>query len=380
MAFVVNRSQVTKVCVKREIDTGLGVQGTMQTPTGGTDDLLAFTNANPLLPQFAYFDALENAFTGTLSLPAGVTTTRTVNVNLEFLMQGHGSAAADWTVNGYKSIDALLCSCGLYRTKYPAAVPPNLTYAPATIAQMEAYELGAASVIAGNGADTTSIGACTVWCEVNGFLIKTSGVMGNIVFEGSPTTGLIARYSGVGLYDATTYPVATGTIANFTGGTSRHAPFLNAGASFTGTGFASGYTAVVHSLRFDLGTQNQGVTDINSASGLKNYYTMRRRPIITATIAMESGANTSAAVNTATLAEWYTAMKEQTLVASVFTVKGSGSGNYITFNAPKGRVIGLSPGVDGARRTLEITILCTGANSSNVVADTSEFSIVVADT
>lgn len=367
MAFIVNRSSTCRVLAKAELTSGAGVPGTNVTPVSGTDDLLAFSNPNPLQVGTSVTDITANAFAGTFTKRPGVNTGQRALINLEFLMMGPGQITGSLhEVNGFKSIDALLMSCALLRT---ATTNSGITYVPVSIATLEAFEVSTASTFS-TSTPFTGTGSCNIWVEYGGWTHKSQGVWGNVVFEGSPTTGLIARYSGIGNYNA---PTALSLASGFTGGSAYQQPFLGVSGQLTIYG-DSAYTVVGHSFRFDTGTQISDIMDFNSTTGLKGFMVTDRRPSATLTIAAEAGGN--AGSTNATHAELFAAMTNQTNVAWSCAV-GSGTGKVCTFTIGKGRITNIQVGNDSGHRTYEITIVPSGQGGDGTFTNQGEFQISI---
>lgn len=373
MAFVVNRSSTVRVLAKAELTAGAGVAGTNVTPAAGTDDLLAFTNANPVQVGTSVTDIMANAFSGTFTPRPGVNTGQRSLFNIEFLMMGPGTlAGAAHATNGFASIDALLMSCALLRTTTSTT---SIVYAPVAIGSattantLEAFEMGTASMFS-TTSPYTGTGSCNIWVELGGWTHKSQGVWGNIVFEGTPSTGLVARYTGTGNYNA---PTATSLASGFTGGSANQGAFLSATGALTIYG-DSAYTVVGHSFRFDVGTQIAEIMDFNNATGLKGFLVTGRRPSATLIIAAEAGGNSGS--TNATHAELYTAMANQTSVAWQCVV-GTGTGKACTFAIPTGRITNIQMGNESGHRTYEITIVPTGQAGTGTFTAQSEFTITI---
>lgn len=368
MAFVVNRSSTVRVLAKAEISGANGVPGTNVTPASGSDDLLAFSNPNPFQVSTNIIDISANAYSGTFTGRAGVNGGQRAAINLEFLMMGPGdlTAATALAVNGFKSIDALLMSCGLLRTATNAT---GITYAPVSIATLEAFELGSGSPFS-TSSPITGTGSCNLWVEYGGWTHKTQGMWGNVVFEGSPTTGLVARYTGVGNYNA---PTALSLASGFTGGSAFQQPFLGVSGALTIYG-DSAYTVVGHSFRFDVGTQISEIMDFNSSTGLRGFLVTGRRPSATLVVAAEAGGNSGS--TNATHAELFAAMAAQTSVQWSCAV-GSGTGKVCTFTIGRGRITNIQIGNDGGHRTYEVSIAPTGTHGDTTFSAQSEFQIAL---
>lgn len=366
MAFVVNRSSTVRVLAKAEINGANGTPGVDMTPVTATNDLLAFTNPNPVQVGTSVTNIMENAFSGTFTQRPGVNTGQRSLFNLEFLMMGPGSLSSTPTgINGFASIDALLMSCGLFRT-WTTGV--GITYYPVSIATLEAFELGSGSPFTSN---VTATGSCNIYVELGGWLHKSFGVWGNVVFEGTPTTGLVARYTGSGTYNA---PAAASLASGFTGGSAYQSPFLGVTGSLTIYNVGSAYTVVGHSFRFDTGTQVAEIMDFNNASGLKGFLVTGRRPSATLTIAAEAGGNSP----NVTHAQLYAALAAQTSVAWTCVVgSGSGTGRVCTFTIPTGRITNIQMGNEAGHRTYEITIVPTGQSGAGAWNAQTEFNISI---
>lgn len=341
MAFTVNRARVLKIGVKIE-----ATEGTDPTPAGGTDDLLAFTNVNPVEQQMESI-RLE-ALAGTFTKPIGIAGPQTQPVNFEFMQQPSGSAGVS-AVNGYAAIRALWLASGHSET---VVAVTSLTYAPVTIALLTTF-----------GASSPFSGSATAYVEADGLLQKVSNIWGNMVLTGRPNSGLVAQMSGLGLYTAPT----VATYANYAIPTNRAKAFINTATTITRNG-GSAYTSVLKEFRFDGGAETERITDANATTGLKGILFADRRAKVGITIAADKDG--SAAL---TFAQFHSdrIAKVPHKISSTLGTTGAGAGNIMTFTAPAGAVSGTNGmeidtirwGTDGAHRTLVIDYFCSSTTN-----------------
>lgn len=296
MAFSKTLTQNSPTVVK------MGVNST--TPTGGTDDLLTSGNPIKFQPNVSFINIRQhsNSFTKRVGIPAR----RFWDIALQFYMQGSGGAGTI-AINGYAAIDALLRSTGMA----VAASAGTITYTPAT------------PTVAGTA-------KCEIWAENDGLLHKAQNSQGNITFEGVPTDGLRATWTGRGDYATPT----VASISGFSGGTDRSEPFLNiAGTIISST--SGTVTPVVSRLTWDRGVQLGQVDDANSSTGLKENFIRDASPTMTLVIAADKD------TGIITYDEWYTDWLNKTTHNVVFT-QGTATANRCKFSAPQAQITRLS--------------------------------------
>lgn len=339
MAFTVNRGRILKIGVKLET-----TEGSDPTPAGGTDDLLAFTNMNPVEQQM---DSIRlEALAGTLTKPIGIAGPQTQPVNFEFLQQPSGSAGVS-AVNGYAAIAAMWLASGHSETIVGAT---SLTYAPSTITQLATFS-----------AVSPRCGSMTAYVEADGLLMKSSGIWGNMTLTGRPDGGLVAQFSGLGGYTAP----SIATYANYAIPANRARAFIGTGLTVTRNG-GSAYTPVLKEFRFDGGASTERITDANSSTGLKAILFADRRARVGITIAADKDGS---AALTFTNFHADRIAKVPHKISSAFGTTGAGS--VMTFAAPSGAVSATNGleldtirwGTDGAHRTLIIDYLCSSTTN-----------------
>src|SRR5512139_44072 len=317
MAFTVNRSQYLGVAVEKET-----AEGTDPTPTGGTDDLICYTNANPG-EQTADRIQLQ-PFTATFTKPQGLIGARLGEINLEFLMMPNGTPGT--LENGTRSIAALFMAAGCVETN-PAGTPSTLVYSPATVSQLTTF----------SGTSPRS-GSCTVYADHNGVLHKYTGVWGNMVVVGAPGAGLVCQFSGLGNYVAPT----VGTVSGWTGGTNRATAFNGVACTIRRSG-GTPYTVVGKEFRHDFGCAIDRITDFNNSTGLKGLLFGDRKPTLSMTIGLDNDG--SAAITYAQFySDWVGRVQHEV----------GWTHNNIVFNAPKLDIVNVRKGVDARHRTLRI--------------------------
>lgn len=330
MAFTVNRGRILKIGVKLET-----TEGSDPTPAGGTDDLLAFTNVNPVEQQM---DSIRlEPLVGTMTKPIGIAGPQTQPVNIEFLQQPSGSAGVS-AVNGYAAIAALWLASGHSETVVGAT---SLTYAPSTITQLSTFS-----------ATSPRCGSATGYFEADGLLMKSSGIWGNITLTGRPDGGLVAQFAGLGSYVAPTIS----TYANYAIPANRGRAFIGTGLTITRSG-GSAYTPVLKEFRFDGGATTERIMDANSSTGLKAILFADRRAKVGVTIAADKDGS---APLTFTQFHADRIAKVPHKISSAFGTTGAGS--VMTFASPAGAVSATNGleidtigwGVDGGHRTLII--------------------------
>lgn len=340
MAFTVSRSQIVKVGVKLQ-----AAEGTPVVPTGATDDLLCFTNANPgeQLTELATF----RPFTGTFTKPAGFTGVQLGSVNIEFLMGGSGSAGT-WAVNGFAAKMALFMASGMALYD-PAGSAAYLRLQPASITQLTTF-----------GASTPFSGCATVYVEMDGFLHQIPNTWGNMVMTGAPNTGWVCQFTGQGTYVAP-------TVAAYSGYTAIGAPtptaFRNVALTVTGSG-SGAYTPVCHQWRVDFGNDIQRITDVNQSSGMKGFLFADRNPTLSLVLAADKDGSAAESYD-----EFYADSAAGTTHRVTFT-HGT-TPNAVTFTAPACQITSITKGDDSKHRTLTVNY--------NIVNSTAEadFTMVI---
>lgn len=323
MAFTHNRSLIAPVMAKRE-----STIGTDAAPSGGTDDLLSYSSANPFTMSLEHVPLNPHRSTLTSSSP-DIPTQRVWNIDLQFMLQGSGSAGAS-NVNGYAGLAALLTACG---NKETTAVSTSLTYAPATIAQLNTPS-----------SSSPKCGSATVWGEYDGKLHKATGVWGNMVMSGNPRGGVNCQFRGMGLYAVPTHAAISG----HTGGTNRAQAFVGATATITRSG-GSAYTPRLLGFTFDMGMQTQIADDAVGSTGLHSIVPVGRAPKLTVTIGLDAqdGGNLD-------YEQIYADCTTPTDHA-ISIAHGSGTGKVWTLTAATAQPMTVQPGTDGALRTAIIT-------------------------
>ncbi|MGE0289032.1 MAG: hypothetical protein AB7P16_22305 [Bradyrhizobium sp.] len=294
MAFTLSRRIISPTLVK----TGTG----STSPTGGTDDLLTTGNPIKFTPNVSFVNIRHH--TSSFTKRVGIPARRVWDIALEFYMAGSGGAGTT-AINGFASIDALLKAAAMNR----AAASGTITYTPATMAQLT---------------------KCEIWNENHGVLHKAQNAVGNIVFEGVPTDGMKATWTGQGDYAEPTVAAVSG----FTGGTDRAQPFLNIAGTVTST--SGTYTPVVSRVRWDRGVRVSEVEDANSSTGLKEVFIEDAEPTMSVSFALDSDA--SAAI---TYAEWYADWLAKTTHDFTFTL-GTAAANRVQFATVQAQIQRLS--------------------------------------
>jgi len=303
------------------------------TPTGGTDDLLTSGNPVKFQPNVSFINIRHhsNSFTKRVGIPAR----RFWDIAMQFYMQGSG-AGGTVAINGYAAIDALMRSAAMSM----AAASGTITYTPATI------------TVAGTA-------KCEIWNENDGLLHKAQNCQGNIVFEGVPTDGMRATWTGRGDYQVPT----VATISGFTGGTDRSEAFLNIAGTIISSSSGT-ITPVISRLTWDRGIQLGQVDDANSSTGLRENFVRDASP--TMTLVMAADKDTGGLQYDEFYADWLNKATHNI----VFT-QGTATGGRIRFTAAQAQITRLS------RSEGDGYLLLTSEYALTHTTNETEFSIAI---
>jgi hypothetical protein len=321
MAYTPSRERPTYVVAKKET-----TEGTDAAPVGGTDDLISINAPNPMQAQFDQVQYRPHSVSFTQR--KDLTTVELWQFDTEFWMCGSASNGVS-AVNGFAAQEALLLAAGNQETIVAAT---SLTFQPATIAQLGAFS-----------AVSPKCGSATVWASDGTYLRKAPGAWGNMVITGAPTTGVVAKFTGMGKYNA---PTAAG-IGGWVGDALTRPVFKGVTATITPAG-GSAYIPVLKSFTFDMGADIQRVTDANATTGLNRILYADRLPTLEVVIGLDDDtASNLTYINL--LANW-----DAGTTHALTWKAGVGAGNVMTFTFPQAQIKSVADGIDTGLRTATI--------------------------
>lgn len=338
MSYTPSRERIAPVLVKAE-----SIEGTEATSMSGSSDaLLTVDSPNVASPSFDLIPYRPHS--ATLTRPKDLIGPQMTNVSLSFWMAGSGQAASR-AVAGFDAIAALWTAAGARLT---ASSGTTLTFSPATIAQ-----LGTISN------SSPWAGPATIQAEMNGVLHKTTGVRGNMRMTGSPRSGVVCTFTGMGFYFLPTI----GTISGFVPPSLTY-PIMRGANVATITEGSKVFAPVLQSFTFDTGSDTQRIESINAETGIARHITIDRNPTLELTIAMTTAAEANGAAGTGVIGyPGFFSNWSGTTTHAVSITFGTGTGRVCTLSVPFGQITNITHGVTNGVRTMTIAYKCTNATA-----------------
>lgn len=325
MAYTASRERIAPVYVKSQVN-----YGDVNAAPGADDSLLTVDSPNVTSVSFDMIPYRPHS--ASLTRQLDLVGPQMANVALSFWMAGSGTAGST-NVNGFRSIAALWRASGAFET---IANNVSITYTPASIAQMRAANPSA-----------TTTGPANVWAEMDGALHKVNGVHGNMRMTGSPRSGVVCSFTGMGFYAAPTLS----TIGTFTPGSLSYPLFRANNTSCTVAAGATTWAPVLQSFTFDTGADVQRIESANASTGIQEHIFVDRNPTLELTFAMTTAAGSTTVLSYADLHAHWAARTTHNVVIRF----GAGTGGQCTLAAPKAQIVNLSPGVTNGVRTMTVS-------------------------
>lgn len=294
--------------------------------------------------QFLYIQTHQLNFGQSKDIP----TFKTKTVNLQIPIYG-GSAA-----NSPPLWNPFIQAAG-GKGSVVAGTPGQYTWAQATRSQLATLAATVAQEM---------VGESTSWVD------EVNGCYGNLVFDAAPDRGLIATFTGQGLYQhpqsGTLKSIYGGGSTDWDAGTCNANKFILSSTNrVTVNNGGSDYYPVVKSVRFDLGVQYGPITDINSGAtyGVFGIRITGMQPTLTLTIGLDG--DTSANVDYLDLYE----DADDTTTHAVDWVYTDLGGRTLTFSFPTAQVRPKRKGVAENIRTIDVQYKLQGATAWSITQD-----------